>query len=144
VSGTLRVINRGFVIVVALGLLLVNCSSGEDIAAAERGAERFRELLSAKEFSRIYSESGEEFRKGITEPDLSKFLTAVVNKLGPVKSAEKTTWSVNFQTSGTFVTLGYKTEFEKGTGSERFIFRVKNGAAALVRYDINSPALIIN
>jgi hypothetical protein len=138
------VINRRLLIVVGLGLLLVGCSSGQDIAAAERGAERFRELMSTKQFLQIYSESGEEFKKGVTEPDLTKFLTAIANKLGAAKNAQKTTWNINLHTSGTFVTLGYKTEFEKGTGNEQFIFRVKNGTAALVRYDINSPALIIN
>ncbi len=133
-------IDRRLFIVGTPGLLLTSCSSAEDIAAAERGAVRFRELMFAGQFSQIHAEATDEFRKEVTEPNLSKFLTAVVNKLGPVRSG----WRINFRTSGTFVRLGFKTEFERGSGTEQFIFRIRRGAAALVRYDINSPALVIN
>jgi hypothetical protein len=136
--------DRRLFIVGVLGLWLTSCSSGEDIAAAEQGAARFRELLFAGQAPQIYAEAGEEFRASVTEADLSKFLAAVVTKLGPVKSTEKTGWRINFHTSGTFVTLGFKTEFERGSGTERFVFRMKKGAAALVRYDIDSPALVIS
>lgn len=61
------------------------------------------------------------------------------NKLGSVKKAEKNGWNVNFHTSGTFVTLGFKTEFEKGSGAERFVFRVADGRAALVTLQRQLP-----
>jgi hypothetical protein len=127
-----------------LVLLAAACSSVQDIAAAEKAVERFRELMSKGQFAQIYAEAGDDFRKGVNEQEFSKFLAAIKRKLGQVKKAERVGWNVNFHTAGTFVTLGFKTEFEKGSGAEQFVFHVKNGVASLVRYNINSPALVIN
>jgi hypothetical protein len=71
-------------------------------------------------------------------------LAAVDRKLGAVKDAEKNGWNVNFQTSGTFVTLGFKTQFEHGRGVETFVYRIADGRALLAGYHINSNALITN
>ena len=71
-------------------------------------------------------------------------LAAVDQKLGAVKGAEKNRWNVNFQTPGTFVTLGFKTQFERGNGAETFVYRISDGTALLAAYHINSNALITN
>jgi hypothetical protein len=127
---------------VLLTLLAAACSSGKEMAAAERGVDRFRELMAADQFAQIYTEASEDFRKSGTQEDLTKFFEALNRKLGRVKKTEKTGWHVDFSTSGTFVTLSYKTDFEKGVGSEQFIFHVAGGDPTLRRYDINSPALL--
>jgi hypothetical protein len=124
---------------------LAGCkSSQEGIAAAEAAVGRFRAQMMAAEFTRIYAESHAEFKKSISEQDLVKFLAAVSSKLGPVKSAERAQWNVNFHTAGTFVTLAYNTEFAKGAGTEQFVYQIKDGAATLLRYNINAPALVFN
>jgi hypothetical protein len=51
-----------------------------------------------------------------------------------------TTWNINAQLSGTIITLGYDTQFEQGR-TERFIFRIEDGKALLIRYDVYSPSL---
>jgi hypothetical protein len=120
------------------------CSSGQDIAAAEGQISRFRQLMATQEFGRIYAEAADELRKTATEQDMVALLAAVDRKLGAVKDAEKNGWNVNFQTSGTFVTLGFKTQFEHGRGVETFVYRIADGRALLAGYHINSNALITN
>jgi hypothetical protein len=51
---------------------------------------------------------------------------------------------VNVGTSGTFVSLGYKTAFEHGDGAEQFVFRVSDGRAVLAGYRVDSMALVTN
>jgi hypothetical protein len=128
----------------AAALFVGGCSSGQDIAAAEGQISRFRQLMATQEFGRIYAEAAAELRKAATEQDMVNLLAAVDRKLGAVKGAEKNGWNVNFQTSGTFVTLGFKTQFERGSGVETFVYRVADGRALLAAYHINSNALISN
>jgi hypothetical protein len=110
--------------------VFASCSSGKHLDTVERKVTRFRELMSSEQFA--------------TEEDLVKLLTAVNAKLGPVKKADRNGWNVNFHTSGTYVTLRYKTDSEKGDGTEQFVYRIAKGKAILVGYHINSNALITN
>jgi hypothetical protein len=123
---------------------LLGCSSGEQMATAEKEVEAFRELLDSQQFARIHANGSDELRKSVSEGDLSKILAALATKLGKVKSSQKSGWNINFHTSGTFVTLGYNTDFEKGAGTEQFVFHVSGGKAKLVSYNVNSPALLLN
>jgi hypothetical protein len=100
--------------------------------------------MDTEQFAQVYAQGSVELRHSTSEADLTKILAALKTKLGKVKAAEKDGWNVNFHTSGTFVTLGFKTQFEKGGGTESFIFRISDGKAFLVRYNVNSPALLTN
>lgn len=125
-------------------LLVGACSSAEDIAAAEGQISHFRQMMAAQQFGRIYADAGEELRKATTEQEMVSLLAAVDRKLGTVKSAEKNGWNLNYQTSGTFVTLKYKTQFERGSGVETFVYRMADRRALLTGYHINSNQLIAN
>jgi hypothetical protein len=123
---------------------LVGCSSGEHMATAEQGVAEFRQLMQSRRFAQVYAGSSEELRKTTSEADMVRILGALNDRLGAAKNVEKNAWNINFHSSGTFVTLGFKTEFEKGRGAEHFVFRIAEGRAALVTYNVNSPALLTN
>ena len=125
-------------------VLVAGCSSGQDLALAEAGIARFRELMAAQQFGQIYSEAADELKKATTEAELTRLLSAIDRKLGTVKGTEKNGWSVNYKASGTSVTLKLKTQFERGTGAESFVYRITGGKALLVGYHINSTELITN
>jgi len=114
-----------------------------DTAIAEQAVPRFHEQLDAARFDAIYNESGDELKKASTQKDFVALLEAVHRKLGNTKSSGKTSWNVNYQTSGSFVTLGYKTSFDGGDAQEQFVYRLQDKAALLVGYHINSTALIL-
>jgi hypothetical protein len=125
-------------------VLVAGCSSGQELALAEAGIARFRELMAAQQFGQIYSEAADELKKATTEAELTRLLSAIDRKLGTVKGTEKNGWSVNYNASGTSVTLKLKTQFERGTGAESFVYRITGGKALLVGYHINSTELITN
>jgi hypothetical protein len=123
---------------------LAACSSGEHLESAERAVAEFRELMSGRQFAQVYAGASEELRNASTEANLVRILDALHSKLGRTSLAEKSGWNVNFHSSGTFVSLGFKTQFEKGAGVEQFVFRISDGKARLVSYNVNSPALLLN
>jgi hypothetical protein len=100
--------------------------------------------MAAQQFDQIYTETGDELKKATTKQDFVNLLGAVEGKLGGVKETTKNGWNVNFQPSGTFVVLGFKTQFEKGAGEETFTYRISDRDALLVGYRINSNTLITN
>ena len=125
-------------------VLVTGCSSGQDLNLAQSEIERFRQLMTAQQFGQIYSEASDELKKTTGEQDMARLLTAIDRKLGPVKNAEKNGWNVNYNTSGTSVTLKFNTQFERGTGAETFVYRIAGGKALLAGYNITSNALITN
>lgn len=129
--------------VITLVSILCGCSMSADTAVAEQAVPKFHEELNAGRFDAIYNESGDELKKATTQPDFVALLEAVHRKLGNTKASDKTGWNVNYQTSGSFVTLGYKTTFDGGDAQEQFVFRLQDKAALLVGYHINSTALIL-
>lgn len=128
---------------VALVGILCGCSMSADTAVAERAVPKFHDQLDAGRFDAIYADSADELKKATTQQDFVAFLDAVHRKLGNTKASNKTGWNVNYQTSGSFVTLGYKTTFDGGSAQEQFVFRLQDETAALVGYHINSTALIL-
>jgi hypothetical protein len=56
-------------------------------------------------------------------------LDAVHRNLGDTKSAVDEAWNVNYHTSGTFITLTYKTVYGEGEAAEQFVFRMQGDSA---------------
>jgi hypothetical protein len=125
-------------------VLLGGCSSGKDAALAGAQIPGFRQLMAEQKFEEIYDAAADDLKRATTRQDMVALLAAVDRKLGPVKSTQQVKWNVNFRTSGTFVTLGFKTQFERGDGNETFVYRVEDDKALLAGYHINSNALITN
>lgn len=128
---------------VALVCILCGCSMSADTTLAEQAVPKFHEQLDAGRFDATYADSANEFKKATTQQDFVAFLDAVHRKLGNTKASDKTGWRMNYQMSGSFVTLAYKTTFDGGSAQEQFVFRSQDKAAALVGYHINSTALIL-
>lgn len=116
----------------------------KDAILAEQEVPNFHTQLDAAQFNEIYEASAEDLKTVTTKQDFVAFLSAVNRKLGKVLKSEKTTWNVNYHTSGTFITLAYNTTFTNGAGTEQFVYKLLNGRALLVGYHINSNTLITN
>ena len=129
---------------ILLSTCLAACSASKDVDIATAAIAQFRELMAAHKFEQIYSESADDLKKSTTEQSLTRLLDAVDRKLGTFKSAQSNGWSVNYNTSGSSVTMKFNTQFEKGTGVETFAYRISGGKALLAGYQINSADMMIN
>lgn len=122
--------------------MLLGCSMSKDSEIAEKKVPEFHLLLDSGRFSEIYSASSDELKKVSKESDFVALLEGVHRKLGNNKTSERQTWNVNYNTSGTFVTLTYKTTYSEGDASEQFVYRIQDGEAKLAGYHVNSNAFI--
>jgi Protein of unknown function (DUF4019) len=121
-----------------LTLAALGCSSTAQRVAAEQAVARFHEMLDSGQFAEIYRMSSDEFKKISTESDFVALLASVHRKLGHTKSAVNQGWNVSYLTSGTFVTLTYRTTFSGGEAGEQFMFHMQADSAELVGYHISS------
>jgi hypothetical protein len=119
---------------------MVCCSSDSPGQLAERGDSVFHRQFEAEDYESIYNSADEAFRKQGSEAELKKNMKLVREKLGrlertrQIESATTTTSS-----AGTTVKLTYESDFSNGTATERFVWKISNKSAVLVRYEVNSP-----
>jgi hypothetical protein len=125
-------------------ILVAGCSSSEDLAAVRSQISHFRDLMAAQQFAQIYAEASDDLKKSTTEKQMVDLLAAMERKLGAAKDAQDSGWKLDFRSSGTVVTFSLKTQFEKGSGIETFVYRFSGKEPLLLGYHVNSNDLIIN
>src|SRR5262245_16626214 len=125
-------------------LALAGCPATQDVATAQAAVTRFRQLAGEGKYAEIYAEAADELKKASSEAQFTALLAAIERKLGAVKDSKSNGWNVNWNNLTTTVTVNFKTQFEKGTGEERFSFRISGGKALLASYQINSNDMMVN
>lgn len=130
--------------IMALAWIVGACSMSADTALAEKQVPQFHALLDEARTAEIYARASEDLKNAATEADFVALLDAVRRKLGRVQTTENHIWNVNYDTSGTFAPLVYKTHYSGGEAAETFVYRITNDTALLAGYHINSNALITN
>jgi len=100
--------------------------------------------MSAANYSGIWDEADDRFRKAVPKEEFSKLFEAIHRKLGNADSADLVNIFVNAGTYGTFITTNYQTKFTRGPATESFVWIKSGNRLSLVRYDVRSNALIVN
>jgi Protein of unknown function (DUF4019) len=118
------------------------CGLTKGKANAEAAVKHFHDQFNVGQFSAMYGEASDEFKKATSEADFTALLQAVHRKLGTVKQSNPAGWGVNVTSMGTMATLSYEVEFSDAKGTETFVFRISDNKARLVNYNINSADLI--
>jgi hypothetical protein len=111
-------------------------------AAAENSIAHFHQQYSDGKLDDIWQEAHAKFRSASRKEQYDELMSAVLRKLGKVKSTSNAGWKVNSQNLTTTVQMTQKTVFEKGEGTESFTFEMNGGKAVLVGYNIQSMDLI--
>jgi hypothetical protein len=122
--------------------LLGACSFGADTKAAEDGVTAFHKAMDAGEYAAIYDGSASEMKSSISREGFAQLLGGLHTKLGSFRSGKTTGWNDNANTSGHFVTLNRDAQFQRGPGTEEFVFRIEKGKAVLAGYHVNSNLLV--
>ena len=124
--------------------VLSACASGKNVQNATKSVEQFHSQLNTEQYQGIYAAADDGLHKATNETDFVAFLQAVHKKLGNVQTSQRTNFQVGVSTGqGTVVTLVYDTTFEQGSGTEQFLWHMRDNQPALLGYHINSNALIL-
>jgi hypothetical protein len=132
---------RNLAMIASVSLALGGCSVSRDKASAEEGVIHFHEMLDAGRYHDIYAGGEPEFRQTASEGEGIRTFQMIHDRLGPFRSSRQTSWRVNFATGGNIVNLTYNTQFTTASGTEDFVFRIRDGAAHLVGYHVNSAGV---
>lgn len=138
-----------FRIVYILSFLLIceslaSCgSSSRNIQLAENSAGIFHAQLDTEQYSSVYEAADENFHVATSESDFVKLLEAIHSRLGTVRESKlRNTGVAWFAGQGATVTLVYDTKFSAGTGTEQFVYHIKDNQSMLYGYHINSNDLV--
>ena len=135
---------RSVFLAVIMSLLLLGCTDiikGKSVA--EPKVAVFHDRFNEGQYEEIYSEAADAFKKAAPKEKVLALFSAIDSKLGKVQSSSITTWNVKNFNLVTTVVLVSDTQFELGTGTETFTFRVSGDKAALLGYNINSMDMMI-
>ena len=121
---------------------LSGCSAAADTKAAEAGVTEFHRAMDAGQYAAIYDASAAEMKSSVSRDDFVKLLTALHDRMGRYKSGKTTSWNVNVGTDGHLVTLNREAQFERGPGTEEFVFRVQGDRAILAGWHVKSNLLV--
>ena len=131
---------------IAIGMLIaagLACGGLKDAKPlADSGVVEFHSRLNEGKYDEIYDSSNKAFRDASSREDLTKLLSAVRSKLGPVVDSKSQSWRVGNFNLTTTVALVQETTFESGKATEEFVFVIEDSNATLLSYNVNSNDLI--
>jgi len=132
---------RTLILSAVLAFATAACSMSADTSSAQVGVDKFHAMLEAGQFTQIYDGSSADMKSHATQQDTVALLTSVHRELGAYRSSKQQHWKVNYDTSGTYITLAYKTTFAAGDADEQFMFLMQGQTPVLAGYKVNSPLL---
>lgn len=134
-----------YLVAIAALAMLCGCGVKESFSQAAVEVDQFHRALDAEQYAAIWKTTGSDMRAATTQDQLTKVLAAVHRKLGRVKDSKQVGWNTNATTGGTFLTLAMQTTFEKGAGTEQFVYRkIDEKNLQLAGYNIQSQDMMIN
>jgi len=130
---------------IAAAATLIGCNVKQSLDDAAAAISVFHADLDAGNFDAIWNDAGPQMHKAAKKEQLVGLLAAVHRKLGKVKDSKQVGWNSNATTSGMFTTVTMETTFEKGKGTEQFVYaKGEDDRLALVGYNIQSQQMMLN
>lgn len=134
-----------YLLPIAAVAMLGACDMKESFAKADSEVTQFHAHLDAGQYRTIWSQGGARLHGNTTQAAFERLLGAVHTKLGAVKASKQVGWNVNAGTGGSTVTVTMQTTFQKGAGTEQFVFeKDKNDVLLLADYSIQSQDMMLN
>jgi len=124
---------------------LAGCGLKETYKVTGAEAAKFHAEMDAGQYEKIWAEAAPDFRKSGDKQSFLALMEAIGKKLGKVKETKQTGWNVNTNNGVTSATMTYDTTFERGKGTETFVYVwVKDDKLRLLGYNIKSTDMMLN
>jgi hypothetical protein len=127
-----------------LGLIaLASCSLAADKTLGTEATDRFHTLYKAENYAAIYGSADNALQKATPDTEFVALMSAIHRKLGLYQSSTPAGWRASQTMAGSEIALAFHSQFAAGAAQEEFVYRVSSGKASLIRYNVNSPLLIL-
>lgn len=123
-------------------LFLAACNPMEQLDGAEEFITQYHSVYNDGDSRTLYGLTSEEFRGATSIEQMDGMVAFVTERMGPVVSTEREGFNLNTDNGLTETTITMKTQFEKGEGTETFVFHGSGDDFRLVSWNVNSPNLI--
>lgn len=117
-------------------------SEKEAATDGEKAVAAFHKSYDVADVEAIHKASHPAFQKSVSIEKFGSFLEMVHGKLGKFEDSEQTASSLSTEGENTTLKISYKSKFEKGEGTENFVFGFFDAKPLLLEYNLKSPALI--
>jgi hypothetical protein len=124
----------GAIVLAAALLAIGGCKGPASVQAANAKVQVFHQRLDAGDYAAIWRDSGPGIREAATEQAFTQILARIHDGLGKVRESRQVGWHAEAGTSGSSQELTMKTTFERGGGTETFIYRGSGAAQKLAGY----------
>jgi hypothetical protein len=114
--------------------ILPGCAPKDDLKQSEAEVDRFHQRWNQSYFTAVYNDADSHFRTAQTPQLTIAQLQHNRNFFGAFKSATQRSAKITSEQSEKDITLDYQCEYEHGTASELFVFRMTDGKPLLMKY----------
>ena len=128
---------RSFLIAAAC-LVLIGCELHENVVLSEQAVSVFHVKYTAALLGEMYDQVSVDIRRERTRAEFSTALSAIRERLGPVRTSTPIGFETTTGSLGAFVQIRYQTEFEYGAGTEEFVWEITDGRALLKSYTVTT------
>jgi hypothetical protein len=130
-----------FAVLIAFSVFLVRWFRAQSHAADSAVAALHQQMIAGDDTG-IYAQADGAYQQTVMQKDSDALFDTIRATLGnPHDSRQIDSRYTDEPSMGRFLTLHYRTVFDKGPGRETICFRTDNGAWKLAAYNVESPLL---
>ena len=126
----------------AFGIYKLVNSFGEAGEVGDKAMTAFHTEFNAHRIAAIHAGAAPAFRTSVPLADFTTLTDLLHEKLGQWKSGERTGIHMSNNSGNKSLELTCSAKFEKGEGTEEFIYDYNGDQPLLMGYNVKSPALI--
>ena len=124
-------------------ILVAACNPMANMEASESRIAQFQQSYSEGNHDRLYRMTGSKFREVTSREEFQDLLDLLDARLGPVVESERSGFNINTNNGLTVTVISMQSQFEQGSGSERYTFHGHGDEIELVGWSVDSPRLAL-
>lgn len=133
--------NIRMLLALATVLLLAACNPGAQVADAKAQIETLQALYNKGDAQAFYSAGGETLHKAAPAEQVASMMALIDARLGKITSSKQTGFNTALNNGATITTIVMQTSFERGEGTETYVFEGSGKDMKLAGWNVNSPLL---
>lgn len=125
----------------AAALSLAACNPGAQMEDAKGQIGKFQALYNAGDAQGFYRAGGKTLSQIAKQEQVAATMALISARLGKIRSSEQVGFNTAFKNGASSVTITMRTRFERGEGTETYVFNGSGENLELAGWNVNSPLL---
>ncbi|WP_086734751.1 hypothetical protein [Erythrobacter colymbi] len=125
-------------------VLLAACNPAAQVEDASAQVKTLQALYNKGDAAAFYKAGGKALRKTASAEQVESTMTLIASRLGKVRESKQTGFNTAFNNGVTVTTIVMQTRFERGEGTETFVFEGSGKDMELAGWNVNSPLLVLS